>query len=275
MTQNEKLTKDYIENGFAVLPRYLPADFIAELDEAIFRPFDILAKTILGAILPLATDEQHRMEVLKELKKRDECRYLNALKISQNDPAILAAPAHPGIKSALGIAGLKVPVLSLKPFPVVLASDLQVEGGYNFRPPHQEWPVMQGSHNAVVMWFPLHELSAEHSSLEIYPGSHRRGVLDFEVSRCGSKVVCTDLGEPVRPPITAGDIVLFSAFTVHRSAPTASRLRRAISLRFNDLEDPSFVARGFPDNSKTVIDRNPIDKLDHRFVHNGEEATRV
>ena len=125
---------------------------------------------------------------------------------------------------------------------------------------------MQGSHNGVVVWFPLHDIGGEHSSIEVYPGSHLRGVLPYEASRCGSQVHASALSVwPVRLALRRGDLVVFSAFTVHRSSPDGAALRAAVSIRFNDLAEPGFIERAYPDTSSLRISKEPLDALAHRF----------
>jgi hypothetical protein len=91
-------------------------------------------------------------------------------------------------------------------------------------------------------------------------------VLPYEVSRCGSRVLDGVLKmQPRRLDLRRGDLVVFSAFTVHRSSPEGNSLRAAVSIRFNDLAAPSFVERAFPDTSSFSISRKPLDDADHRF----------
>jgi hypothetical protein len=49
-------------------------------------------------------------------------------------------------------------------------------------------------------------------------------------------------------PMSAGDGLLFSAFLLHRSGTNRSEdIRCSLQFRFNDLAEPSYVSRGFPD----------------------------
>lgn len=264
MPANSEQSRLYREQGYLVLKNVLDDAFIGGLRQAILRPLQLLAKNRLGRDIS-DFDDQALQADLCELKAADTSAYLNALKLSQNDPVILASAAHSGLMDALSLAGLEHPIIALKPFPILIAEELFIEGGYNIRPAHQEWPVMQGSHNGAVIWFPLHDLSEGHSSLEVFPGSHLRGVLEYEPSQCGSKISDPKLGEPVSLSLGKGDLVIFSAFTAHRSAPTAAKLRLAMSLRYNDIAEKTFIERGYPDNTRTTITREPIDDGVHRF----------
>ncbi|MEM6635782.1 MAG: phytanoyl-CoA dioxygenase family protein [Pseudomonadota bacterium] len=265
MPNDGGLREAYRTDGFLVLRDVLDHSFLDNLRAAILRPLTFLKHDRVGGG-PLETDDEAALQTsLLELKATDEPAYLNALKLSQNDPSVLAAANNPAVIGALKGAGVRHPVVSLKPFPILVAEELFIEGGYNLRPAHQEWPVMQGSHNGVVVWFPLHDLEDGHSSLEVFPGSHLNGILEYEVSRCGSRITDKRLKEPLLLSVSKGDLVIFSAFTAHRSAEGASKIRIAMSLRYNDMSEPSYIKRGFPDNTRTQITRDPIDDMVHYF----------
>jgi len=257
----------YQTNGYHVARQVLPHGYLDELEAAVFEPIALQAQYVLGKRFDCADPLAIRQAIMAELKEVAPERYLNALKVSQHHPAVLSAAGQPQLTAVLRAMGLRQPIVALKPYPIVIAPNLFFENGYNIRPPHQEWPVMQGSHNGVVVWFPLHDVGDEHSSIEMFPGSHLGGVLPYEVSRCGSKVMPEALTmDPVRLDLRRGDLVAFSAFTVHRSSPEGNALRAAVSIRFNDLADPSFIERTYPDTSSFSISREPLDDLDHRFA---------
>lgn len=259
------------ENGYVIIPGLLTEQEIAALKSAIVAPIQQL----------LALDGYPQTEVdwkgihrsLAQLKKKDETRYLNALKISQNDPTILAFSAHQNIHKTLVALGLAHPIVALKPFPILMAPDLYIEGGYNLRPFHQEWPVMQGSTDGVVTWTALTDITKEHNALEIIPQSHKKGMREFERSSCGTKVSNLDLAqeqEPVRIEMNAGDSVIFSTFTLHRTSPIGNALRAALSVRFNNLAAIDFIEDGFYDPSAVVIDREPKDMKRPRAIKYSE-----
>jgi ectoine hydroxylase-related dioxygenase (phytanoyl-CoA dioxygenase family) len=256
----------YRQDGYHVARQVLPQSYLDTLEHAVFEPIALQAEHVLGRRFTTRDSLRARQALMVELKAKAPDRYLNALKVAQLDVAVLSAAAQPALQSLLRSLGLRHPVVALKPYPILIAAELHFEGGYNIRPPHQEWPVMQGSHNGVVVWFPLHDVGDDHSSLELYPGSHLGGVLPYEVSRCGSRVLESALTvQPQRLDLRRGDLVAFSAFTVHRSSPEGDALRAAFSIRFNDLAEPGFIERGYPDTSSFSIAREPLDELEHRF----------
>lgn len=257
----------YRRDGYLIARDALPAAFLDDMERAIFEPIALQARHVLGRDFSVRDPLPERQRIMAELKQAAPERYLSALKVAQLDPRILASAAQPALLATLRGLGLRSPVVSLKPYPIVIAPNLFFENGYNIRPAHQEWPVMQGSRNGLVIWFPLHDIASEHSSLEMYPGSHLRGVLPYEVSRCGSRTRDDALDiEPVRLELRRGDFVAFSCFTVHRSSPDGDSLRAAISIRYSDLQEPSFIERAFPDTVTYRITREPLDDQPHAFL---------
>ena len=265
-----EIQEKYFQQGFVTVKNIFDSESLDEVEYAIFKPFEVLSNVLnLGEWSKCITYDQKLLR-LKELKDMDLKAYLSALRISQNDPAILKISSNKSLQKALQAIGLKYPIVSLKPYPIILASDIFIPEGYNIRPVHQEWPVMQGSHNGVVVWFPLHKVTQESSGIEIYPESHKLGVLPYEVSKCGSKITDEQVNKlmpPKKIELDRGDIVIFSAFSAHCSAGNSANLRVAMSIRFNDLESLSFAQRGYVDNSSFVINREPLDQNDHKFEH--------
>lgn len=114
---------------------------------------------------------------------------------------------------------------------------------------HQDWRSMQGSLDAVVIWAPLIDLPAELGPLEVIPGSHLDGLVTDGVESGFGKVPdeYLDGKQFVGLPCKAGDIVVFSAFLVHRSGTNASQqVRWSCHFRYNNLAERTFVERGYP-----------------------------
>ncbi|MGE4219475.1 MAG: phytanoyl-CoA dioxygenase family protein [Alphaproteobacteria bacterium] len=186
---------------------------------------------------------------LAALFKADMPRYLAAAKLTQYLPALHALGAAPGILALLRDLGLGSPVISTRPVVHIVSEALKVPGGYHRTPPHQDWRSVQGSLDALVLWLPLSETGPEQAPLEVVPGSHRRGLLATEPDPFGTRVATGLVAEEDFVPLTAGpgDIVAFSMFTVHRTGlRQGPGVRWAVSFRYNNLDEPGFVARGYP-----------------------------
>lgn len=106
-------------------------------------------------------------------------------------------------------------------------------------PPHQDFPNNQGSPNLTAAWMPLGECRMEDGSLAIMEGSNKFGVLplDFHLGAGNRQAVLNDdvlqcrwVGADFNP----GDIVVFSALTVHRALDNKNveRMRLSVDYRY-------------------------------------------
>lgn len=112
---------------------------------------------------------------------------------------------------------------------------------------HQDWRSMQGSLDSVVVWIPLVDVDRRLGALEIVPGSHRRGLLTSSVEDGFGKVEGFSDDQFAAVEAQPGDAIFFSAFLVHRSGNNQTRsIRWSCHFRYNNLEEPTFIARGYP-----------------------------
>jgi ectoine hydroxylase-related dioxygenase (phytanoyl-CoA dioxygenase family) len=166
-------------------------------------------------------------------------------------------PALTGIARALGFEAVTSPTT---PVLHVQSDSLRVPDGYFGFAPHQDWSSIQGSLDSFVMWMPLVEVGVERFPVEFLPGSHLRGLLPGRIVTGALEVAPEHLeGEWTRIATRPGDAVMFSTFTVHRTAVEGcSGLRLALSTRFENSAEPTFVARGYPCAYRRTVERELI-----------------
>ena len=106
---------------------------------------------------------------------------------------------------------------------------------------HQDcsyWPLTPTK--AVTVWLAIDDADRENGCMEVYTGSHRHGLIDFETSAADSGNV---LNQSVKEPskygdhkltaLTAGQISIHSDLLVHGSSPNHSNRRRCgLTLRY-------------------------------------------
>ena len=175
--------------------------------------------------------------------------YLAAAKLTQYLPSLHRLGLGDALLGFLGALGIGRPVISTRPVVHIVSDDLKVPGGYHRTPPHQDWRSVQGSLDALVAWVPLVASGPGASPLEVAPGSHRLGLLPAVPHPFGTTVASGQLPDDAFVPIDAapGDVVFFSMFLVHRTGLSRRPgVRWAVSYRYNNLDEPSFVARDFP-----------------------------
>jgi hypothetical protein len=186
---------------------------------------------------------------LPDLFRRSMSSYLAAAKLTQYLPSLHRLGVDDAILELLRALGIARPVLSTRPVVHIVSDDLKVPGGYHRTPPHQDWRSVQGSLDALVAWVPLMSIDSQNSPLEVAPGSHRLGLLPSVPHPFGTTVAPDHIAENAFVPLNveAGDLVIFSMFLVHRTGASGlPGVRWAASFRYNNLDEPSFIARDFP-----------------------------
>ncbi len=200
--------------------------------------------------------------------------YLAAAKLTQYLPSLHRLGADAPILHLIRSLGIDRPVISTRPVVHIVSDDLKVPGGYHRTPPHQDWRSVQGSLDGLVVWLPLVPVEAQNNALEVVPGSHRLGLLPTVPHPFGTTVTDRRIADDAFVPLGAqpGDAVVFSMFLVHRTgSATRPGVRWAVSFRYNNLDEPSFVARDFPN---PFIYRSREDLLVEGFP-TAEEVDRV
>lgn len=142
----------------------------------------------------------------------------------------------------------------------IMAHELKIPDGYFGLVTHQDFPSVQGSLDGVVVWIPLVDVDRGNFPLEVIPGSHKRGVLPM--TGCGSaswEVAPDQYREEdfIPAEVEAGDVIFMSMFTVHRSSTNGieGRCRLAVSTRFDNADEPSFVDRCYPSAYERSVHR--------------------
>lgn len=119
---------------------------------------------------------------------------------------------------------------------------------------HQDYPALQSSLNAVVVWIPMHDVGVDNYPVEVVSGSHLNGLYPCRETQHYSEIEPAGMEfTPVEVP--AGGALFMSVFTVHRTRFPGTGRRVAFSWRYEDMVDPFFTANGRPSAQRRVIDR--------------------
>lgn len=175
--------------------------------------------------------------------------YLGAARLTQYLPFLHRLGAEGPLLDLVNRLGIARPVISTRPVVHIVSDGLVVPGGYHRTPPHQDWRSVQGSIDAVTAWVPLVPVASGQSTLDVIPGSHRQGLMPAVEHPFGTEVEPDRFDDQEFVPIDAepGDVVLFSMFLVHRTGQgQGDGVRWAVSYRYNNLDEPSFAKRDFP-----------------------------
>ncbi len=146
--------------------------------------------------------------------------------------------------------GLSFPNVCTRPMLFFNAQKLAKKQVYWKMDPHQDWRSMQGSLNSIVAWVALVDIDVNLGALEILPGSHLKGLQTGEMVDSFGLIPENVLEGKKWLPIEVkkGDVLFFSSFLIHQSGHNATEngIRWSCHFRYNDMNEPDFIERGYP-----------------------------
>jgi hypothetical protein len=110
-------------------------------------------------------------------------------------------------------------------------------------PPHQDFPLIQGTGNTWTCWMPVGDCPRELGGLAVLRGSQRRGFLPIQPAKGAGGIavpLCSYDKEWVAGDFAAGDVLTFSAFTIHRAlrCQWKEQIRLSLDVRYQPLAEP-------------------------------------
>lgn len=247
-TNSSKIRDQYLTEGYFVGRNLVPADVLRTINREISELF-AMQLSRLG--LPVAPGESREafLNNAKALLQADITTYISTARITQMLPSVHRLLISEPIMKFVSELGISFPVISTKASIHIMSDDLKIPNGYHKTPPHQDWRSIQGSLDCIVLWLPTTPVSSRSHPLEVAPRSHLYGLLPTAEHVMTPTVhdprISPDMFVPV--PVEPGDVIAFSSFMVHRTGEQGDGLvRTAVSGRFNNAAEPTFVAHGYP-----------------------------
>lgn len=110
-------------------------------------------------------------------------------------------------------------------------------------PPHQDFPLIQGTPDVLTVWVPLAGCGEEDGALRVLRQSAEQGLRarrsEHGVGGVGVRVLPEEAGRWVAPDYEMGDALVFHSLTVHWAPPNLGhRLRLSCDYRYQRLADP-------------------------------------
>lgn len=240
------IINSYNRDGFIRIPRAIePSQILAILQEAktVFRLMFIKNE------IKESSSEQGFDCALYELFKVNYSDFIGAARAAQHILTMHRLVVSNEIIKLLNKLKFTMPIICVKPIIYFNSRYLaKIEGHYK-TPPHQDWRSMQGSLNSVVIWIPLVDIDVSLGAIEFIPGSHLQGLAVSEKDNWYRSIPTTIFPQEKFIPVEVevGDVVLFSAFAVHRSGNNITNaIRWSIHVRYNDVAELTFINRGMP-----------------------------
>lgn len=272
MLTNEQIN-DYNENGLLILKDFLDHKIINEIRDKAKLIFGIqLKKNKIQFDIDYETSFNNALYELFDIAYND---FLGAAKAVQHTLVMHKLASSDLILGLLNSIGLKEPIICVKPIIYFNSPKLaKIEGHYK-TPIHQDWRSMQGSLNSVVVWIPLVDINKDLGAVEFIPKSHKLGLLNTITDEWFRRIDDERLNERdfIAPDVNIGDLVLFSAYTIHRSGDNITdKIRWSMHFRYNDAAEKTYIERGMP--HPYVVYRPNQDIISPNFP-NTEELNRV
>ena len=110
-------------------------------------------------------------------------------------------------------------------------------------PPHQDFPLIQGTSNTWTCWFPVGDCSREMGGLTVLKGSNHYGFLPIQPARGAGGIaipLCSYDTDWVEGDFEAGDILTFSSYTIHRAlrSKLKEQIRLSLDVRYQPIDEP-------------------------------------
>lgn len=268
----DNLRKTFQQRGFVRLNGFFSKEAV-EFVRADAKSVFLKQMTSRGFVTSTDPDEREFESGMACYFTRDLSGFINCSKTCQHLISLHRLSLRETIVARLVELGVERPNICTRPVLYFNSRHLAKSEVYYKSPPHQDWRSMQGSLNAIVVWVPLVDISQELGPLEIIPGSHLWGLLESRQDEWYRRIegLRDDQYQPVE--MNAGDALFFSAFLVHRSGNNVTdSIRWSCHFRYNDLEEPTFVSRKYPNPytyapQQELVTRNfpSIDELRELF----------
>jgi hypothetical protein len=118
---------------------------------------------------------------------------------------------------------------------------------------HQDYVSQMCGPSGVVLWSPLRDVTDDLGPLELFPGSHREGILPIRKLGTASQdyIIACEADVLARYPVIrplprVGDLLVADFLLLHRSGPNRSgRTRWAMLSRYFDFLDPTARRNGW------------------------------
>ncbi|WP_128548585.1 phytanoyl-CoA dioxygenase family protein [Larkinella soli] len=240
--------EQYKKDGYLLLKNTLNKETV----EAIYREAREIFAIQINHVLGRSVDVENRDEfeqAMFEFFEKDFNAFVSTGKTVQHTVLLHKLGVSDEILNLVKGVGIEKPVIAVRPAMQFNSRFLSKDGSTHWKlGAHQDWRTGQGSLDSVVVWFPMVPAGEEIGALQVIPGSHTAGLMQANTTGYSGYITDNLKDEDfIQTEYEVGDVLIFSAFLVHRSGNNVSRnIRWSVQLRYNNLTEPTFIERGFP-----------------------------
>lgn len=241
------MKEQFNKDGYIVLKNFFNKEEINQIYTEARKLFALQIERVLGKNVDI--DNKNEFEqAMFDLFEADFNTFVSTGKQAQHLISLHRLGTEPKLINLLKSLGYDFPMIGVRPAMQFNSRHLSKGGSHWKLGAHQDWRTGQGSLDSIVMWFPMVDCGEALGSLQILPATHKDGLLKADTSGyLGS--IQEDLPEEayVQTEFEVGDLLVFSAFLVHRSGENVTKnIRWSVQLRYNNMAEPTFQERGFP-----------------------------
>ncbi|MEA2993009.1 MAG: hypothetical protein QOD40_1929 [Alphaproteobacteria bacterium] len=239
--------KLYKENGYLLVKGFFQQNEVDVIRDDAKQVF-IAQMLRLGIISSRDVSDLEFERGMFEFFETDLQSFTNCGKQAQHLVSLHRLSLDERIIRAIRQLGLDLPNISTRPLLYFNSRRLAKKEVYWRLTAHQDWRSMQGSLDAMVVWVPLINIGKSLGALEVIPGSHRWGLLQSKMTDgYGHIEEPVKISDMVPIEVEAGDALFFSAFLAHQSGTSITdSIRWSCHFRYNNLNEKTFIDRGFP-----------------------------
>ncbi|GGB08590.1 phytanoyl-CoA dioxygenase family protein [Puia dinghuensis] len=245
MNMNEKELNQYKEQGYLLFKKFFDPQ---EIDKIRNEAKDIFLNQLVEKQIIKSkniSEDEFEKAIITLFNDHFEA-FANCGKQAQHLISLHRISLHEKLIGKLRDLGLHFPVISTRPVMYFNKARLAKTEEFYRVPPHQDWRSMQGSLNSMVVWIPLHNVTEELGALKIVPGSHTLGLFESRENAWYRQIDEIQPEKFISVEVETGDALFFSAFLVHSSGNNVlDRIRWSCHFRYNDLEEATFIQRGY------------------------------
>jgi len=243
--------KKFKEDGYLLLKEFAPAnevDNILREAKQVFQNQFFNLKYTSKKLISEESDHDFNTNLYRLFEDDLQC-LMNCGKQVQHLISLHRFSLHERITKLLIEMGFGFPCISTRPVMFFNHPKLAQKKVFYKVDAHQDWRSMQGSLNSVVIWFPLIDINKDLGALEIVPKSHLSGLITEKIEQ-GFGMVHVD--ETMKQnflsvEVERGDALVFSSFLIHQSGENITdEPRWSCHFRYNDLDESTFIQRGYP-----------------------------
>ena len=110
-------------------------------------------------------------------------------------------------------------------------------------PPHQDFPLIQGTSKTWTAWIPLGDCPRSMGGLTVLRGTHKLGYVPIQPSKGAGSIAaqtCPWETDWVEVEYEAGDVLTFPSFTIHKALRCQQKemIRLSLDVRYQSVDEP-------------------------------------